>query len=350
LHSGTYKLYALKENPVNRIYDNESELIGFPTKTINLTRDTSGIKLRLFKQEATNFRLVDHRFDTDGKIVLTFNRRLEKPSLRIISPQALDAQKLVEFTPTKDTAYVYMRNMDFDTLKIAVLDNNKAIDTTSVHKLRRETFQHNMLVYTNADVGNLLKPGINLEIIANTPLTSVTNSLITLKQDSAIVTNYTLLKDTGNAKHLSIRYAWRQNATYLLTFNDGALTGFFGEKNRTFSKRFRLDKPENYSILTLKVNVPDTARSYVVELLNERGDIIHTDVIKKSAPIIYRNYIIGKYKVRIIYDINKNGKWDSGSIKENRQPEQVWLNPKTITLRPNFEIEESIDVPAEPTP
>jgi len=52
--------------------------------------------------------------------------------------------------------------------------------------------------------------------------------------------------------------------------------------------------------------------------------------------------------VRVIYDANKNGKWDSGSIKENRQPEDAWLSPKIITLRPNFEIEESIDVPATP--
>ncbi len=350
LHGGVYKLYALKETTTNRIYDNENELIGFSSKNIVLKHDTSGIKLRLFKQVPVNFRFIDHRFDADGKIILTFNRRLEKPSVNIITPAALNNEKLVEFTPTHDTAYIYMRNMDFDSLKIAVSDNNKPLDTTKLTKGRKETFQHNLTVVTNADMGNILKPGINLEIMANTPLTSVLNSLITLKQDSAIITNYTIIKDTANTKHLSIRYAWRQNSIYLLNFADGALTGFFGEKNKSISKKFKLDKPDNYTLLTLKVNVPDTSKNYVVELLGEHENVLHTDVIKKSTSLNYRNYIVGKYKVRITYDTNKNGKWDAGSLKENRQPERVWINPKIITLRPNFEIEENIDIPAEPTP
>ncbi|MEO8886394.1 MAG: Ig-like domain-containing protein [Mucilaginibacter sp.] len=350
LHSGTYKLYALKETTPDRIYNNENELIGFPTKTITLTKDTSGVNLHLFKQVPVKFRLIDHRFDVDGKILLTFNRRLEKPALRIISSSALNDQKFVEFTPTKDTAYVYMRSMDFDSLKIAVLDNNKPLDTATLRKGRKETFVHTIAMYTNADAGNLIKPGNNLEILTNTPLTAVLKSLITLKQDSTIVTNFTILRDTGNTKRFSIRYPWRQNATYLLTFSEGALTGFFGEKNKVANKRFSLDKPDNYSLLTLKISVPDTARSYIVELLNETANVLRTDVIKKNASLDYRNYLVGKYKVRVTYDTNRNGKWDSGSLKENRQPEHVWIDPKLMTLRPNFDIEETVDIPPEPTP
>ncbi len=351
LHDGVYKIYALKETAPNKIYDDEKELIGFTGGVINLKRDTADIKLQLFKQVPANFRLVEHRFDTDGKIFFSFNKSLEKPSIRIISPADLDNQKKVEINKTKDTAYVYMRTMDFDTLKIEILDNNKPIDTTAVGKGRREAFVRGVSLKTNADVGNLLKPGIDLEIFSNTPITNILSSLITLKEDSAFISNYTLMRDTANTKHLSIRYRWRQNSTYLLSFADGAITGFWDEKNKKIDKRFKIDKPDNYTEFTLKVNLTDTSKNYIVQLLNERGDeVLRNDVVRKNVQLVYKSLPLFKYKIRVVYDTNRNGKWDSGSILQNRQPENIWVSPKTILLKRNQEPQESIDVPAEATP
>jgi uncharacterized protein (DUF2141 family) len=351
LHAGAYKLYALKETGGNKIFDNDNELIGFPGKVINLTKDTSDIRLTLFKQIPSIFRVIDRRFDPTGKIFLSFNKSLEKPSLRVIDPVALDAQKLVEFTKTSDTAYVYMRTMDFDSLKIAILDNNIPIDTTILRKPRKETFKSPLTIVTSADAGNLLKPKTDLQVYTSTPITSRLPSLISLKENDTYVTNYTFIEDRNDAKHFSIKYSWKQNATYLLTFTEGALTGFFGEKNNNSPKRFKVDKPDNYTGVILKVILPDTGRSYVVELLNEQGDVtLRADQITKNTTLEYKNFPTRKYNVRVVYDTNRNGKWDTGSIKENRQPESIWVLPKMLILRPNFESEERIEVPKEPTP
>ncbi len=351
LHEGQYKLYALKEVVSNKIFDDDNEFIGFPGKVINLTKDTSNIKLQLFKQIPQNFRLIDHRFDPSGKIFLSFNKSLANPSLKIIDPVALDAQKLVEFTKTRDTAYLYMRTLDFDTLKVAILDNNIALDTTTLGKARKETFKAPLTIITSADIGNLLKPGTDLQIYASSPITGRLPSLISLKENDTYVTNYTLVEDPTDAKHLTLRYRWKDNATYLLTFSEGALTGFFGEKNPNSPKRFKLNKPDNYSGMLLKVTLPDTGRSYIVELLNEKGDVtLRSDIITKSTTLEYKNIPVGKYKVRVVYDANRNGKWDTGNIKESRQPENIWLHPKTMILRPNFEVGEDAVVPNESNP
>ena len=73
-------------------------------------------------------------------------------------------------------------------------------------------------------------------------------------------------------------------------------------------------------------------------------------VTKNKTVIDYTNLPVAKYKVRVAYDTNKNGKWDSGSIPKNRQPENIWMNPKLIVVRKNFEPQETIDIPKEPTP
>lgn len=351
LHEGEYKLYALKEAASNKIFDDDNDLIGFPGKVIKLTKDTSNIKLSLFKQTPANFRIVDHRYDPTGKIFLSFNKSLAKPSLKIIDPVALDAQKFVEFTKMLDTAYLYLRNTDYDSLKVAVLDNDIPVDTTVFRKERKETFKFPLTIVTSADRGNLLKPGTDLQVYTSTPITNRLPSLISLRENDAYVTNYTFIEDKADAKHFSMRYNWKPNATYLLTFAEGALTGYFGEKNSNSPKRFRLDKPDNYSNLTLKVILPDTGRYYVVELLNEKGDAtLRSDQITKNTLLTYKSYPTGKYNVRVVYDTNRNGKWDTGSLKENRQPENIWVRPNMIILRPNYEPEENLDIPKESTP
>jgi Bacterial Ig-like domain len=347
LHEGVYRIYALKETAPNRIYDNDNELIAFKKDPIHLRKDTSGIHLTLFKQDPEKFRMVDHRFDADGKMFFTFNKSLIDPSVKIIYPAALEQQKIVDFNKTRDTAIIYMRNMDFDSIRVSFLQNNKPLDSVSIRKGRKETFTRNFLLQFSASLDGKLKPNTDLTIRANMPIESFDNSLITLNEDSVNVSNYTLLKDTSNTKLLTLKYPWKSNSRYQLIFNEGALTNIYGDKNKKIIKPIQLDRTDNYGQLTLKVTVPDTGKAYVVELLNDEKKVVRTDAITKSTSLVYKNFRVGKYRVRVVYDTNRNGKWDSGNVKQKRQPENIWLYDKDITLRSNWEAEEPIAIPKE---
>ena len=91
--------------------------------------------------------------------------------------------------------------------------------------------------------------------------------------------------------------------------------------------------------------------SYVVELLKDQDNaLIRSDQITKNTTLEYKNILVGKYKIRVIYDTNRNSKWDTGSVKENRQPENIWMHPKIMIFRPNFEVAEDAVVPQETSP
>jgi hypothetical protein len=350
LHPDDYRIYALKETTPNKIYDKDDELIAFQKKNVHLTKDTSNIQLKLFKQVPQKFRLVNRKFDADGKIFFTFNKPLDNPSLKVTYPVDFDKYKIVDISKTKDTAILYMRNMAFDSIRIVFLDNNKPIDTTYFRKGLKETFTRNLLFTYNLNNNAKLRPGVDLTIKANYPIENFDNTLISLKEDSTDVSNFNLIRDTSNLKLFTVQYRWRQNATYTLTIGESAFTDIYGGKNkRPAPRRFQIDKPENYSLLTLKVTVPDTAKQYVVELLNDQKKILRTDIIKRSGSIAYKNYLTGKYQVRVVYDENKNGKWDSGNVKEKRQPENIWVDEALITLRPNWEQETVVTIPKEST-
>jgi len=348
LHPDNYKIYALKEKTPNKIYDNDQELIAFTTNTVHLTRDTENVELRLFKQTPDKFRLLERKFDLDGKMFFSFNKQLDHPSVKITYPPGYDQQKIVDISKTNDTALVFMRNMDFDSIRVAFFDNNKPLDTVYLRKGKKESFVRNLSFQYNISNDNKLRPSTDLLIKANMPIESFDASLINLKEDSTDVTNFTIEKDTANPRVLKLLYKWHQVNNYTLIFNADAFTDIYGDKNRRVTKRFNIDKPENYSLLTLTATVPDTGKSYIVELLTDRDVKLRSDVIHKNTSIVYKNYINGKYKVRVIYDDNNNGKWDSGNVKLKKQPENIWINPTIITLRPNWDQVTPLAIPREP--
>ncbi|OKS89015.1 hypothetical protein RG47T_4494 [Mucilaginibacter polytrichastri] len=348
LHDGNYRIYALKEASPDKIYNNDQELIAFLKEPIHLNKDTSNISLRLFKQTPDKFRLIDRRFDPDGKMFFSFNKPLKDPSIKITYPAGIDESKYVDFGKTNDTAMVYLKSMDFDSIRIAFFDNKKTLDTIYLRKGRKETFMRNIAFKYNIDGNGLLQPGKDLLITSNLPIDNFDPALVALTEDSAQV-NFTLFKDPNNPKLIALKYRFKQKANYQLALNEFAFTDLYGDKNKKSIKKFVLNKTENYGTLTIKLSVPDTSKAYVVQILNSEKQLLKTATFTKNTSVVLKDYLTGKYKVRIIYDSNRNGVWDSGSVKKGIQPERIWLYTKDINLRANWETEESLEIPNEST-
>jgi hypothetical protein len=348
LHEGLYYIYALKETSANKIYDTENELIAFKKNPIRLYKDTMGLDLSIAKLTPEKFRVLDHRFDPDGKMFFTFNQQLTSPGLKINYPEGLDDQKIVEFAKTKDTAQVYLKSLDFDSISVSFTDKNKILDTIAIRKNKKETFKREISLTYSLSRDGTLKPNTELNITANFPLQSIDPSLIFLAEDSVNVSNFTIQRDTSNLKKFTLKYRWRQDRRYQIVFNEGSFINIYGDKSKRMIKAFTLDKPENYSTLNLNVTVPDSTKSYVVQLMDNQKTILRSDVVKKSVTINYKNYLADKYRIRVVYDTNNNGKWDSGNIKQGIYPENIWVQPVQYTLRPNWETNETLNIPKEP--
>ena len=107
-----------------------------------------------------------------------------------------------------------------------------------------------------------------------------------------------------------------------------------------------MDETENFGDILLKINVPDSTQQYLVQLIDEKKDFIYQSIpITSSTDIPFSQFPGGKYTIRVVYDDNRNGKWDTGDVYEKRQPERVWYFGKTFIIRANWEQEETITVP-----
>lgn len=343
LKEDSYRIYALKEESGDRIFNSPNEEIGFSTEDIVLNKDTSGIVLKLFKEIPENFRVTDRRIEKDGRLTFIFNKGLEKPSLRILEPVITDP--IISFTPKADTALMWIKDLTFDSIKVEVNTNANPIDTIIIKRNKRDTYTRNILYSTNLS-GNKIRPNTVLTLIFNVPIVSLNKSKIRLLQDSVPLNNFTIENINNDNRTFRITHPWRTKKIYTLQFNEEAVTDIFGTTNKALKTDIELDEIENYGNLTIDIAKQDSAKNYIIQLLNEQKNIIKETVVKENTKINYPLIPNGKYLVKVIEDINKNGVFDTGNVKRREQPEKSWFFEKEIIIRPNWDREEKVVIPS----
>lgn len=346
LRKDTYKIYALKEKSGDRIYQQATDEIGFLKDSIVLDKTIGNVNLSIFKEDATAFRVVDKRLNTDGSITFSFNQKLRKPEVEVTDPVALNATKLIKFSRNNDSLRVWLKELAFDSTKIAIKENGKVLQTVNFTRGKKETYTRLLNATDNLE-GRMLNPNKPLKISFNFPIESVDITKITLLEDSVERKNFTLAKDSADFLSYYLRYPWKPKKPYDIKFGAGAFTAIFNTKNKEFTKTFELASKDDYGTLIVKIVPPEPNKSYILEVLNEGKSVVNTLVITRDTTVKFANYKAGKYWLRISYDTNKNGRWDTGNVKSGLQPEKIWNEPKELSIRANWERNETISIPKE---
>ncbi len=347
LREDTYRIYALKEQGGDRIYNSQNEEIGFLKDSIFLNKNIDSIKLEVFKEVPALFSVMDRRIEADGRITLAFNKPLIEPTLQILDPTSLDQLKTIEITEKRDSAFIWIPELTFDSLKVAVKEAGVSVDTVTLRRNKRDTYTRDIQIGDNIP-GTKLKPRSDMVLELSSPVSTARENQIILLEDSVQVKNVQLVKSTESQRKYILKYPWRLNKEYILKISENAFSDAFGNKSKAYSRKFTLDSDENYGGISIKVTVPDTAKSYIVQWLNEREEVLREDIVTKNTVLNYTTYPTAKYLLRVVFDENKNGRWDTGNIRNKRQPEKTWTLDKIISLRPNWDLEENLVIPSHP--
>ncbi len=156
------------------------------------------------------------------------------------------------------------------------------------------------------------------------PLKELNTGLVRLTMDSTFtpVTNYALVRDSTNKK-LTLTQNWKENTVYHLIMDREFATDTSGRKLlKTDTLHFLTRKTSDYGALKLRFRNLDLSRNPVLLfVLNEN---IYKSVPLQSAEFSQPLFLPGDYELRILYDENKNGVWDTGEFfGKHKQPERV---------------------------
>lgn len=346
LREDTYKVYALKESGGDKIYQQSTDEVAFIKEPIVLTKNVDTLKIGLFKELAPSFRILDRKFNPDGSMTFAFNQQLISPEISVISPISINENKIFQFSKNNDSLKLWLKDLSFDSVKIAIKSEGKALDTVTFNRDKKETYTRTIQLTDNSLNGKI-NPFKPYQFFLNFPLAELDVTKVKLLEDSIAKTNFTIEKDSLDVLAYRFNYPWKNKSNYIITYGENAFTELFGTKNKEIKKTITLESKDEYATLKIKVEVPEPNKSYILELLNDKKVVIRRDIITKKDTIAYNNYKAGIYFARIIYDTNKNGKWDTGSIKDQVQPEKIWYDTAEYSMKANWDREAILIIPKE---
>ncbi len=407
MKAGTFKVFALRDNNYNYLFDLENEVIGFNSKTITITDSTdSRLLIKTFEEEIP-FRILSTNTRTYGQIKLTLTQ--EDQGLNI-SVKPSYTNYFVE-RKEKEIRIWYDTESEEEIQFFAEINNYK--DTINVSPTKRADYlkanpklkfipkpskegepnrrggNRNNAITSSTTRGNSGRPGsttgkrggTNTSTTQSTSSSPVDNAKAKFNEAVASLgvqkinpdrpvllylnhpvinlekEDFEFLNDSTKQiinpsytllednRTLSIKHTWKEGAAYRLKIKEGAMKDLFGLENDSLEIPFVCLQRKDMGTILCEISGMDSTKQYLVTLLDSKQEPIEKFNINNLG-FFKKNLTSiepGEYTIRVVEDDNKNGKWDSGNYLGKRQPERV-TTKKLQTLRANWELEAFVQI------
>lgn len=287
-----FKIIALRDVDANLLYDGEKEWIGFIPETIipidSLNeKNVIDIALSSFADTVSTSASLQTSNRPGGKAT-TYN------------PEEIKSNNA---TSSEDQAFTYSVSVD-----------------TFNHKKRTKDI-------TTA-----------LEILFNKPIKLVNPNRINLSYDSSgtlIESSFKHEIDTTQKNKLLLHTRWSPNQVYTLRLLKNFTIDSSNKEAMPSKYTFRTKMDDDYAKLKVHLHTKYLDSQYLFVLLRDKQVIFEKLV---TDTIIHFNQLQPAiYTLRIIKDVNRNGKWDPGYYWTKKQPEKVIPHASTINLKVGWE-------------
>lgn len=330
LKAGKYKLFALKDESKNNVFDQNADKIGFLEDTITLPTDSVYL-LTIFK-EVPNYRASVPSFEAKNRILFGFTTLDSTVSIETISqlPDSVDT-KILPF-PEKDSLNYWITPTDLDSIVFAV--RNETVQTLDTFTVKSRKLPLDTLLLRPSKQGN-----INFEdkfsISANTPIAMVNAERIGIFDKDTLAVPFSYKLDSINNR-VDFEFGLVDNQNYLVNLLPNAIEDFFGTTNDSLIYRLTTGSYADFGNLSLTVS-GTFEYPILVQLTNEKGELQRELYADKPKIFEFNNLKVGNYGLRVIFDTNGNGMWDTGNYLKKQQAERIAYYPDLIEMRANWE-------------
>ena len=391
-----YRMYAIKDENNNNIYDPDNELVAFvdtlvrPAAKVNdtlpelkkyLMTDTAACLARHTEYELNLFKEVPSK-----QMIVNSERIGERTAyITFMAPYArIDSIWITDLPQEK---LITQFNLEQDSLEIWVNDPNVLPDTLllNVDYLKTDTLgqlvptvdqikltkprqiglaksskkdikkEDTTTVFTiDAKPENIEQYGFVIEFsypLVESAFDSLEFRYINPKQQEATDT-YTVTQDSLNLRKYVVRPSSKllPGYEYFLKvparkFKD--INGFYND-----SSEVKVSLPNDDKLSSLNLVLNNVRNKYIIDLLNEKRDqVIRSFIVEQDTALLFPYIKAGKYSIRITEDLNRNGLVDTGNLLEGKQPEKVKFykledGNTLIDIPEMMELEQEIDIEA----
>ena len=384
---GKYRLYALVDEDNSKNYNLESEKFAFLDSVIAVTPEknyippqkdsvivnkvtgkktevplkTGTYSLYLFQAARKNHYLASSNREMKYKLNYVLSLPPDTMKFSFSIAESAGEGYYIERSMNKDSIRVWISDSTlYELPRLTTLITYPFTDTLGITgykkdtvimrytaprparnlKVKRTPFTFNSTI----SAGNL-KPGQKIAFDALTPFRAPDTSRIRLYEVADSVRKrlaFSLSADSMNSCRYTMNASLRQGKQYLLIADSESFGNIFGEYSDSTGIRFSIKDPESYNKLSLDISGFSGKR--IVQLLKSDEKPAGEIISDKDGKVLFPLLDVGKYRVRLIYDLNGDGKWTTGEFSLYRQPEPVTYYFQEIDLKSGWNADNAWDV------
>jgi uncharacterized protein (DUF2141 family) len=203
------------------------------------------------------------------------------------------------------------------------------------------------------DAAAEVNPEKSIPIQFDLPLAALDSTRISLtavtNPDDPKAVPFRVVRDTMNIRLWTITADWNEDDKYRLLVPSGAFINIAGESNDTLKADFAILPRSKSATIIAKVTGKTPESKYVLQVVNASNKV--EKEITNVSTGTYNIYYIpeGEVRIRVLEDMNGNGKWDTGNLIERRQPErsEFYVGPtgnQLVPTRLNWEVDVELNM------
>ncbi len=334
LKKGKYILLALKEANNDYTFQPKNDKIGFVKEVVSVPTDST-FSLTLFK-ETPSYKLGRPSHIGKNHIVFGYEGSADGLDIEVLSKVPSDYVSAIYKDESKDTLHYWFKPpIEADSLNFKV-SNKSLIDTATVRI--RDLFKDSLNI--SAVKSGTLRLKDTFKLRSNIPIVSFDISKFqVMTKDSMFIKPSVKLNKKYNWAEIYFPKAEAQS--YAIKVFPGALTDFFEKSNDTLKFNINTKSSSDYGTLTLTLANVDRF-PIIVQMVDGKYNVVAEEhLLDGKVKVFFDELPPDKYYLRIIYDDNKNGKWDSGNFLSRLEPERIIYYPTKIEVRANWSLNET---------
>ena len=334
LKEGKYYLIALKDKSSNYVFNPASDKIAFFENPITVPNDTL-YELNLFMQQgeykalkpvqaSSNRYYAPYEGNSKGTVIdvknAATNETINSVTTKVPEKDSLQVWVPREINTIADSLLVSIRKNDSIKEFTVKTKEMKATDSLTVEPVQKGTlnFRDTFTIKTS------------------TPIRTIDTTKMALMDKDSVAVAFTTKYD-AYLQELKFDFEKKEEQKYRFTLMPGAIKDFYEKENDTLNFTLTTRTYTDYGNLRVILNNADRF-PLILEVLDTNEKVVASYYSEGETEIDFNNLQPNKFNLRVIYDDNKNGEWDSGSYPEKRQPEEVIYHPDTTDVRSNWDV------------
>jgi len=385
----TFMIFALKDLNQNMLFDQPTETIAFSDTVVALNRsyfipdsilnDTTTLdsvkRLNPFKPQ---IKLYSFAEDHLSQYLKKYDRPVPEMFNLYFNRKLHDIVKIAPLNFPSHDWFVANRNVISDTMSYWITDTAlvhqdtlrlklayPVMDSTEKYVLKYDTISlinkkkvtprkkrsgdkqvavrlPSFKMSSSTQTNPTLDLNVNLMLTAAHPIFNLDKkrmALFKFEEKDTLPMKFTVTHDSIYLLRYWLSFKKEPKARYNLILDSLAFQSIYGEPSDSTGYSFQTQADDYYG--TIKMNLTKVKGPTIVQIVNTEGKVVTQKFINHDQAVTFDFLQPGKYTIKVIYDRNSNGVWDTGNFAKRQQPEKVLIYNKIISLRSNYDITEN---------